>query len=250
MEAYSADRSLGGKLRRRIARRFARRPARVELERPMVSFSFDDAPATSADAGAALLEAAGAKGTWFICAGTLGQQGPMGVNLGPDAVGKLAAAGHEIACHTYSHLDCGKASPGEVAGDVARNAVAFQALGLPAPSTFAYPYGEVSIGAKQALGGRFSLLRALHHGLVETGCDLNQAPAIGLEGSLGEAVLPTWIKEARRRKAWLIVYTHDVRPDPSPWGCTPKALGGMIETVLKAGFDIVPVAEACGRIGA
>jgi peptidoglycan/xylan/chitin deacetylase (PgdA/CDA1 family) len=250
MEAYTADRSLKGKLRRRLAKLAARRPAQVGLERPMVSFTFDDAPATAAAAGAALLEAGQLRGTYFICAGTLGQEGPMGANVGPEAVARLAQAGHEIACHTFSHLDCGKAPAADIGADVSRNADALQSLGLPAPVTFAYPFGEVSVQAKQAMGRRFGLLRALHHGLVASGADLNQAPAIGVEGPDGEAVATRWMDEAQRRKAWVILYTHDVQAAPSQWGCTPQTLGRLIEKALGGGFDVVTVAEGCRRIGA
>jgi peptidoglycan/xylan/chitin deacetylase (PgdA/CDA1 family) len=250
MEAYSADRSLKGKLRRRLARLMERRPVTPALERPMVSFSFDDAPATAAQTGAAVLEAGRMRGTWFVCAGTLGQEGPMGLNLGPEAVSRLAQAGHEIACHTFSHLDCGRACAAEIEMDEAKNTEALQMLGLSAPRTFAYPYGEVSVPAKRALAPRFALLRALHHGVIARGCDLNQAPAVGIEGPDGEALGSRWMDEAARRNAWLILYTHDVRPDPSPWGCTPQALGRLVEKALTGGFDVVTVAEGCRRIGA
>lgn len=249
MEAYSADRSLKGKLRRRLAKLMERRPVTPAIERPMVSFSFDDAPATAAGAGAALLEAGQIRGTYFICAGTLGQEGPMGLNLGKDEVGRLAQAGHEIACHTFSHLDCGKASAAEIDADETRNAEALAALGLQAPQTFAYPYGEISVPAKKALAPRFGLLRALHHGVIAPGTDLNQAPAVGIEGPDGEEVAARWMDEAARRKAWLILYTHDVRPDPSPWGCTPQTLGRLIEKALTGGFEVVTVAEGCRHIG-
>ena len=76
MEAYSADRSLKGKLRRRLALLSQRRPVRMKLERPMVTFSFDDAPASAADAGARTLELRGIRGTWYFSAGLAGQDGP------------------------------------------------------------------------------------------------------------------------------------------------------------------------------
>jgi peptidoglycan/xylan/chitin deacetylase (PgdA/CDA1 family) len=249
MQAYSADRSLQGKLRRRLAKLVMRRPAQVRLERPMVSFSFDDAPATAAQAGAALLEAGRLRGTYFVCAGTMGEEGPMGVNSTADQLQTLAAAGHEIACHTHSHLDCGKARAAAIAADVERNTEALEALGLTPPRTFAYPYGEVSVPAKRVLDDRFGLLRALHHGVIETGTDLNQAPAVGIEGPDGEQVASRWLQEAARRNAWLVLYSHDVGPDPSPWGCTPQALGRLIETALNGGFEVVTVAEGCRRIG-
>ena len=55
---------------------------------------------------------------------------------------------------------------------------------------------------------------------------------------------------ARRRKAWLILYTHDVADRPSPFGCTPAALGRLMDRAQAADFDIVTVAEGCRRIGA
>lgn len=249
MDAYSADRSMEGKLRRRVAKLMARRPVRFALERPMVSFSFDDAPATAAEAGAAILEANGVRGTFFVCVGTAGQDGPMGVNATTEALAQLARAGHEIACHTYSHLDCGIASADQIAADTARNREAMAELGLGRPATFAYPYGEISTTAKKTLGGDYALLRALHYGLVQSGTDLNQAPAIGIEGPDGEELASNWLGSARRRKGWAILYSHDVRPEPSQWGCTPEALGRLVEKAVAAGFDIVTVAEGCRRIG-
>lgn len=250
MEVYSADRSLKGKLRRRLARLQARRPAARGPGRPMVSISFDDAPVSAAEAGAAILEARGARGAWFISMGLAGQDGPMGPNTDADQVKALMAAGHEIGCHTFSHLDCGQAPAGLATGDVERNRVALEALGVPEPVTFAFPYGEVSAPAKAALGARFGLLRALHHGLIGQGSDLNQAPAVGIEGLDGEQVARGWLKKALAERAWLILYTHDVRPDPSPFGCTPDALERLVDEAIAGGAQMVTVAEGCRRIGA
>ena len=250
MEAYSADRSLKGKLRRRYARLVHRRPARVQLDRPMVSFSFDDAPSSSVAAGAALLEARGLRGTWFISMGLAGRTGPMGRIAGAEELERLIKAGHEIACHTYGHLDCGQAAAADIEADVLRSRAALTGLGAPPPSTFAYPYGDVSPRAKRVLGSRFQLLRALHHGLVRPGCDLNQAPSVGIEGPDGEAVAWRWLDQAISANAWLILYTHDVADAPSPWGCTPRALDHLIAEALGAGAEIVTVAQGCRRLAA
>jgi len=249
-EDYSPDRSLKGKLRRRIVRLQSRRPAHVALERPMVSFSFDDVPISAIDTAGAMLEARGARGTYFICAGLNGQDSRMGAYATRAQLHAAQARGHEIACHTFSHLDCGAADGVAIASDVARNDEALADWGLPRTTTFAYPYGDVSHAAKQVTGDRFALSRALHHGLVETGSDLNQAPAVGIEGPDGEQVALRWLERAAQRKAWLILYTHDVREAPSPVGCTPAAFRHLVDAAVKAGFDIVTVAEGARRIGA
>jgi len=245
---YSADRSLRGKLRRRLVRLVERRPAKRKPGRPTVSFSFDDAPATAAVEGRAALEAHGLRGTYFVSVGLAGRTGPMGLNAEREALMEAAAAGHELACHTFSHLDCGQADRQTIAADVARNAAALSDWGAAPATTFAYPYGDVSLAAKQALGGRYDLLRGLHHGLIEAGTDLNQAPAVGIEGPDGEAIAMSWIDLAVERGAWLILYTHDVTETPSPFGCTPATLNGLIDHALARNAEIVTVAEGARRL--
>ena len=250
MEAHSADRSLKGKLRRRWARLTHRRPARMRLERPMVSFSFDDAPASAAEAGAGLLQARGLTGTYFISMGLAGAAGPMGANADTKQLRRLLAKGHEIACHTHSHLDCGQASPEDMDRDVEANLEALKALGAPQPICFAYPYGDVSPAAKRTLKRRFALMRGLHHGLIADGTDLNQAPGVGIEGPDGEAVARSWLDRALAGRSWLILYTHDVGHTPSPFGCAPDALERLIDRALSGGADVVSVGEGLRRIGA
>ena len=249
VDAYEPDRSLKGKLRRRLIRLAHRRPARVRLERPMVSFSFDDAPATACRAGAEALETRGLRGTYYFAAGLAGREGPMGRFATADDARRLRAAGHEIACHTFSHLDCGQASQAQTLADVDRNAETLLAWGAGDPVSFAYPYGDVAGPAKRALAGRFKTLRALHHGLIADGADLNQAPAVGVEGEDGETVAGAWLDRANDRKAWLILYTHDVSDAPSRWGCSTKVLERLIDRALANGFDVVTVAEGARRIG-
>ena len=250
VEAYSPDRSLRGKLRRRLAQWVDRRPARFDPARPMVSFCFDDAPASALAEGAARLEAHGARGTFYIAAGLAGRQGPMGRYGARKDVLAAAASGHDIGCHTYSHLDCGGAGAAAIAADAARNQKTLARWGLPPSTSFAYPYGDVSRAAKQALAPRYGLLRALHHGLIEAGSDLNQAPAVGIEGPGGEALALRWLDRAADRKVWLILYTHDVADTPSPWGCAPAALDRLVSAARNSGFDIVTVAEGVGRMRA
>jgi peptidoglycan/xylan/chitin deacetylase (PgdA/CDA1 family) len=244
-EVYSADRSLKGKFRRRYAKLVHRRPARLALDRPMISFSFDDAPKSSLK-GAEILEARGLRGTWFISAGLADTVGPQGLVTDLEDTRRLAAAGHEIANHTFSHLDCGQADGPAITADVDRNEAALRDLGVEA-ETFAYPYGDVSPASKRALGARFTLARGLHHGLIEAGRDLNQAPAVGIEGPKGEETARGWLDAAEKRKAWLILYTHDVSDTPSPFGCTPGALERLADEAVARGFEIVTVAEGARR---
>ena len=247
-EPYHADPSLKGKLRRRLARLQHRRPAAPRLGAPLISFSFDDAPVSAFTTGARVLERHGARGAYFVCAGTAGQSGFVG-QLGDRAdILHAQANGHEIACHTYSHLDCGRADTAAATEDVARNSQTLEAWGIAKPQTFAYPYGEVGPRAKRMLADRFTLARALHPGVIEGGTDLAQAPAVGVEGEDGEAKALHWMEQAVRRKAWLILFTHGVEDEPTPYGCTTAVFERLVGEAVARDFEIVTVAEGARRM--
>ena len=97
MPAYQPDRSLAGKLRRRLVRIMARRPLATQPPGPMLSISFDDAPLTAAVAGAALLEVRGLAGTYYVSAGLCGTEAPMGRCAEPVDYQRLARTGHACA---------------------------------------------------------------------------------------------------------------------------------------------------------
>lgn len=247
--AYSADRSLYGKLRRRAAKLVHRRPARIEgLERPLLTFSFDDAPQTAATTGAEILEAHGFRATFFISGGLMGQDSHFGLYTTADQVRALAARGHEIACHTLTHMDCGRAKASDIASGVEQNQKYLQSLGLDSSQTFAYPYGDVSPQAKAVLSTRYKASRALHHGLITSGSDLNQTPAVGIEGPQGQTIALEWMRRAAATpQSWLVLYTHDVRENPSPWGCTPETLSALRDAATGLGFEVVTFAEGASR---
>ena len=197
-----------------------------------------------------MLERFGARGTYFVCAGTAGQTGFIG-QMGDRAdILHAQANGHEIACHTYSHLDCGQADTAATARDLDRNSATFESWGVKTPETFAYPYGDVGSPAKRLLSERFSLARALHPGVIEGGADLAQAPAIAVEGEDGEAKALRWMDEAVRRKAWLILFTHGVEDALPPYGCTTPSFNRLVGAAVARDFEIVTVAEGARRMRA
>jgi peptidoglycan/xylan/chitin deacetylase (PgdA/CDA1 family) len=199
--------------------------------------------------GAKLLEARGVRGSFFVCAGLLGETGHMGPYAAGDQVMQAAAAGHEIGCHTYSHLDCGQAKADDIARDLDRNRHALAGLGVAEPTTFAFPFGDVSAQAKRVAGARFRLCRALHHGVIGPGADLNQAPAVGIEGDDGEAVARRWMQAAARQAGWLILYTHILGPAASEFGCSVDGFTRLVDEAIAGGFDIVTVERGAAILG-
>jgi peptidoglycan/xylan/chitin deacetylase (PgdA/CDA1 family) len=205
-------------------------PARVFWRGGVISFTFDDFPRSALTAGGAILERHGGRGTYYTALDLAGTQGMLGPMFEPDDVGAAHRRGHEIACHTFRHVNCAQTGVREIVADIADNAAALAALieGF-APVNFAYPYGELSLGAKRALGARFWSCRGITEGFNCGMVDLAElrVTAVHASGYQAEAFCRL-IDRAISAGGWLIFYTHDVSEAPSPFGCTPEQLEAIV----------------------
>jgi peptidoglycan/xylan/chitin deacetylase (PgdA/CDA1 family) len=214
----------------------------------MLSVCFDDFPATAVSNGARVLEAHGARGTFYAAAGLAGTDGPCGRNFSAGDPKRLEAAGHEIGCHTYGHADCARRDVLDTLHDLARNRDVLAAMGAARDlRTLAYPYGETSHELKRSLPPRFASARGVLPGLNNGKCDLTQLRAYPLFGEEGVRRVHRALKTTRRRKAWLIVFTHDVSDAPSPWGTSVRDLDALLTAARAHGVTVAPVSAALAR---
>jgi hypothetical protein len=52
-----------------------------------------------------------------------------------------------------------------------------------------------------------------------------------------------------RQRSWLIFYTHDIRSNPSQYGCTPELLKFAVSLAARSGSRILTVQEALAEAG-
>lgn len=235
---------------RRLARALPFRPFRLELPQPVVSFSFDDFPLSAADHAAPLLEAYGARGTFYF-ADQLAGRHENGQLIADRAVAAhLAGRGHEIGGHTSGHLNVQRAAPDHLIADVAANTSVVAALSGRAPSSFAYPFGVVSLNAKRLLAHRYAGLRGIQPGINRGWIDLAHLHAEELyDATLPLLRLNILLDDLERHGGWLIFYTHDVREPPSSIGCSPARFASVLERVTHRGIAIDTVAGVLDRAG-
>ncbi|MFN3834604.1 MAG: polysaccharide deacetylase family protein [Glycocaulis sp.] len=243
---YEPASGLPGKLNRLAARSLVRRPLQARFGAPLVSFSFDDFPKSARENGAPLIEHHGWRATYYAALGFLGQTNHLGPLMDQADIRALHLRGHEIACHSHSHHDASQTPARVFAADCERNCAELMEMGIYRPaSSFAFPYGEASPAIKATLAGRYGAMRGVRPGINRKGDDLNLLKAVALDG--GEAGLEralAAVREAQARPGWLIFYGHDVRENPSHWGCTPDFLKTVCDAVAKAGIAVLPVGEA------
>ena len=83
-------------------------PFRLRNDTPMVSFTFDDVPKSAATVGAAILEQHDATGTYYVIGGQVGTSAAWWDMVDGEDIADLHRRGHEIACHTFSHMRPGR----------------------------------------------------------------------------------------------------------------------------------------------
>jgi peptidoglycan/xylan/chitin deacetylase (PgdA/CDA1 family) len=236
--------SLAARLVREIRGFLRTRPAEVNWTGGAVSFSFDDFPRSAWTNGGRILENRGCRGTYYAAMGMAGTANHLGPMFEPGDLPAAHARGHEIACHTFNHRDCNKASPAEIADEVDANAAALsRVLGGAPVENFAYPFGGVSLTAKSLLGGRFASCRGTGRGLNQGSVDLADLFAISIYShTFDRARLCQLIDDAQAAGGWLIFYTHDVAEEPSPFGCTPAQLDTIVAYAVEKA-SVLPVRD-------
>jgi peptidoglycan/xylan/chitin deacetylase (PgdA/CDA1 family) len=234
----------------KIARSVPVNPVKSRLTQAVASISFDDIPTSAARVGAPMLEAAGLRGTFYVCGAHTGHTFEDREQHVAEDLQRLHAAGHEVACHSYAHPDVTRLDDAGRAADTAANAAFLrQTLGDVMPVSFAYPYGAVSIPAKAFYARQFFTCRGVYAGVNAGVMDFSDLLAVGVERrqfDIGR--VRALIAEAKARAGWLVFFTHDVAAEPTPYGCTPADLAAVIEALAEAGVETLPVKAAAARV--
>jgi peptidoglycan/xylan/chitin deacetylase (PgdA/CDA1 family) len=217
-------------LRARLQESLFARCARWRSNRPVYSISFDDAPASAGDAGARIVEQAGGRATFYV-AGQLAEKGRDAGYLGLDDLRALAACGHQITCHSYTHVGLRGQSAQALRWDAARNRqVLADALGGAAVEDFAWPYGEASLCAKRRLLRSYRSLRTTHAGIHSGRFDLGALRSVALYGpGFSRREILRWIERCAACNGWLVFHTHGVDAQPDRHGTHPEDLAWALQ---------------------
>jgi len=236
---------------RRAARHYRSKPFAMQNSAPVVSFTFDDVPASAYSNGAPVLDECGVRGTFYVASGTCGTMDDHWRVIEREQVRALYDSGHEIGCHTFSHVAVDRLGAPDLEEECRRNQELLRELcpGI-AMTNFCYPFGRTSLPAKLRLERWFDSCRGIYEGVNSGTIDLALLKVIELyDRTLTREKLVRALRQTRERNGWLIFYTHDVAEAPSSIGCTPRLLRATIETVQAESMQCLPVRDALKAIG-
>ncbi|MDH2380857.1 polysaccharide deacetylase family protein [Bradyrhizobium sp. CER78] len=241
---------LAGRLINRLIRATPRQVIQVPTRKPTISFTFDDVPDSALRVGAAILEARGVRGTFYISGGLEGRVEPDRTLIDAAGCRELAARGHEIGCHTYGHRDIRHLDRSVFVADLADNARYLDTVDpRPGRRNFAYPYNSGCLGKRPILAHAYRTCRAGGEAINRGPTDPTFLNAVEIrQPETHVAGLTRWIDAAVAKPGWLIFFTHDIAPSPTPYGCTPAAFERLVAYAVARGCCVLTVDAALDRM--
>lgn len=245
---YQPSRTISARIKRRLVPFQAKNDCKISLDRPIISFTFDDCPRSAIEEGLPRLDAKNWQGTVYLACGLLDITNHLGVHMsGQDAVA-AHKSGHEIGDHTFTHLDASACTLSDALGDIRKNQSEIVKLGLPESESFAYPYGQTTPALKHALQTYFKGSRGITPTTHTKSVDMNQIGSWPLFAGQEFDILLNAIKALKDKPGWMTIFTHDIRDTPSPWGCTPAQFERIIQAVEQSGAEVMPVNTAIKKL--
>lgn len=218
---------------------------------PMISFTFDDFPASALHVAGRVLADNDISGTYYTSFGLMDTVAPTGPIFGPDDIPLLLEQGHELGCHTYHHLHSYDTPTPIFEASIQQNK---EALAEHAPGyqfiSHSYPISGAHPRTKRRCEHYFVSCRAGGQAANAKYTDLNALQSFFLEQSRDSfSTVEHTISDAIANRGWLIFSTHDVCEHPTQYGVTPAFFRKTVEAALGSGASIVPVSKGLRGIG-
>ena len=196
--------------------------------RPEIALTFDDGPSQWTEEIAAVFAQHRCQATFFLCGAAVEER--------PEIVTALAAAGHELGNHLWSHSNASSQSEDELRAEIERTTDAIETAGAPRPTLIRPPY--------------FSAPRAVAKAAAATGATAVILRSIGTSDwearSPRQIVLPV----LSNIEPGDIVCLHDgVSPDKRDTDNrrpTVDAVKRLVPALLARGLRPVTVSELLG----
>jgi hypothetical protein len=231
-----------------LSKHFGKKKFFLKLNKPMISFSFDDFPRSAGINGGKILRDFGYYGTYFISMGLLGSNSPSGRIADLSDLDVLIKDGHEIGCHTFDHFNGRKTNNSIFLDSIKKNR---QSIKIAFPNyifnCFAYPFNGPSLKLKRQVSEYFVCCRVGGNETNTKLIDLSLLKSFFIDwrNNYDIEIIKNIIDLNSSKKGWLIFSTHDVSNNPSRYGCTPQFFKEIVEYAYHSKSEIYSLKDAC-----
>ena len=250
MEFFSIAERIKGRYRKNFVSLFFKRRLRLANNKPYISFTFDDFPASALYTGGAILKKYGAAGTYYASLGLVGTRQPSGQMFALDDLETLFAQDHELGCHTYHHCNAFNSSLRVFEQSIIQNKKALKEI---APDkefeTFSFPIAGPNLRNKFIIGRYFNCCRGGGQTFNLGEVDLTLLRSYFIEMSVKRLdPVKALIDKSNAVNGWLIFATHDVAERHTRYGCKPAYFEAIVKYGRDSGASILPVNKALKSI--
>ena len=178
--------------------------AHLNAESKIVSFTFDDFPETAISNGSVILDKYHCKGTFYVSYNLLGGDSPSGKIAEMNDIIEILKNNHELACHTYTHLDCYNNSVDKIANDCKKNRNIFKEQTGQILSSFAYPRGNITPSVKKEVTTYYETARTIERGINRDLIDLAALKSVPLYHNYGKDRCMKWLNRLDEKGGWFV----------------------------------------------
>lgn len=237
--------SLSLKIGRWLSRHYLQNKMPLKGSQGVVSITFDDVAASTCDIAGTLLDQYQSKGTFYVAGGLTDKYEEGLLCHSQQQLIDLAKRGHELGGHSYSHVHYDQLSSKQIQQEIQQDIQFLASCGAdPKNLNFAYPFGGYSFEAKLLCHQYFTSSRITGGGTMIGETDLQLLPSYRLYEKSNTDNLQAQIQLAAQHHGWLILNTHDISDQPSPYGCSTDRLENTMKTIQDSGCQILSVRDA------
>jgi peptidoglycan/xylan/chitin deacetylase (PgdA/CDA1 family) len=227
------------------------RPGALRWDHPKVSITFDDGWQSVYDRALPLLDKHDFRSTHYVNASSIETPNFMTAA----ELQRMHEAGHEIAAHSYDHVDLTSLGTDRLDDELRSSSAALAAAGLGTDS-LAPPYGRSDPQVDWYASRYFDLVRGTEQGInTRQNLEAHDLKVFYVTDETTSDDLTEALAETSRLNGWLILVYHQIAT-PEDSGTqqntitadrstiTSDALAGQLQLIDKSGIDVQPVAQA------
>ncbi|MET1089220.1 MAG: polysaccharide deacetylase family protein [Arthrobacter sp.] len=232
------------------------KPGPLRWSQPMVSITFDDGWQSVYDRALPLLDKYGFRSTQYVNASSIETPNFMTAA----EIQQLHDAGHEIAAHSYRHVDLTSVGTDRLDEELRMSEEALAAAGFPTDN-LATPYGRSDPQVGWYASKYFNLMRGTDDGLnTRQNLDQQDLKVFYVTDETTPERLAQALADTSRVNGWLILVYHQIST-PESTGTqengtitadrstiTSDVLAAQLQQVHDSGIEVQPVAQAFQRL--
>ncbi|MDJ0349419.1 polysaccharide deacetylase family protein [Cryobacterium sp. PH29-G1] len=231
------------------------KPGPLRWDQPMVSITFDDGWQSVYDHALPLLAQHGFLSTQYVNASSI--ETPNFMNAAE--VQQLHEAGHEIASHSYDHVDLTSIGTDRLDDEMRKGEAALAAADLGTDS-FAPPFGRSDPQVDWYARKYFDTVRGTRGGInTRQSLDPGDLLVFYVTDETTPDSLAAALAETSRMHGWLILVYHQIATAPATGTqedtiagdrstITEDALAAQLQLIEDSGIEVQPVTQAFARL--